>query len=162
MSSLDGPQKMESVRVSEASRRDARSAPDVKWESFQDEFEWLLAEKKRIESQLSLFNKAAMAKAQLDIRKKYANNHEKSIGEWMRTKIGLEGERSILVNRKNEIELRIMEIRARVKAEKKSERSKELNWTDAAMELKDAIDLLTNEMRLLRATMESRNKKDDD
>lgn len=111
--------------ASEASRKMASGVNfNSKFESFNDEFESLKMEKKRIESQLGEYSAAMFAKAQLAVRDQYKNNTSLSIRKWIDKKSQMEGERESLKRRLLEIDERIILIRPRVSQEKKAE------WND--------------------------------
>ena len=116
--------QLEEVRVSQASRRDARSGPG-KVESYLEEYDRLNGMKKEMETELSTkFNRSVYAKEQIRIRKVVGGvgiggqNRNKSFDEWIRVREEMDREKMRILERKNTIEKRMAAIKVKAEEER--------------------------------------------
>lgn len=112
---------VEHVRVSQSSRRDAR--PDMQTdrsETFLDEHNRLVLEKKNLERSLAGYSKSAFLLEQQKIRARLFNDNSASFAAWLKRKSEMEAERLKITDRIREIDSRIVAIRERVKDERRA------------------------------------------
>lgn len=106
------------VLVSESSRRDASGRdPSLQFESYRDEMDYLVAQKRNIEGRLASYSKAAFAGEQAKIRREFAHDSNTSFNNWVSKKARMEAERRQLIAKKNEVEDEILRIKPLLKIE---------------------------------------------
>ena len=111
------PSDVSRTTVSQGSRNDAKPAGGMKFESYEEERQHFITEKKRIEIELSRF-KNMMSKEQSRIRKENRHSEAASRGAWAKRKSQLEDRRVELMSRNMAIEQEIARLRPLVQAEK--------------------------------------------
>ena len=109
------------VDVGEDTRRIARVPvhflADQERESVEKQWGNLAKEKKELEGKLSKYSKAAIAAAQMRVRKEnYGVCKANSIEAWIAEKSKLESERQLLVSRKITIEQEMIRLKPRMRA----------------------------------------------
>jgi predicted transcriptional regulator len=105
------------ARVSSASRRDASGAtPHLEFESYEEELAALKRRKQEITATLSTeFSKGAYLTAQMKVRGSIAS--ERTLKDWIKVRGEMDGRRSLLVSELRDIELRMSQIKPKVKAD---------------------------------------------
>ena len=105
------------VLVSQASRNDAKTSTNLRFETYADEHRHYVHIKKQCEMELAKYSKAAMCAEQARIRAKYKDDKDASFNAWISRKSSMEHKRRELIERiaKNEVE--IMRLKPLVKAE---------------------------------------------
>lgn len=109
--------ELDHVRVSQASRRDAHSSPrPPKFESYREECDALIQEKKSIEVRIaSEFSRAAYASAQSAIRSR--GESQATLRAWLNKRTALDEQKAALIRRKHEVETAIAALKPKVAAE---------------------------------------------
>ena len=105
--------------VSQGSRKDAQPAQGLQFESYEEEHGHLVAQKRRIESELAGYSKSAFSSEQARIRRENRQDRQESLRAWFSRKAIMENARQKLVGRKNDIEDEILRIKPLVKVEKR-------------------------------------------
>ena len=112
------PPPVDYVLVSQATRRDAQPANQVRFESYREEYDHWVSAKKRLEGQLAGYSKASFSSEQARIRRENKGNQTRSINAWFSRKAQMEKERKDLIEKKIAAEDEMMRLRPLLKAER--------------------------------------------
>lgn len=151
------PSPVQSVRVSQGSRSDAKPAEEPRFETFEDEYQWLLQHLQEIELDLPHYNKAAMSRTQARIRQEHKNNPERGLREWLHVRDQLDREKTCLVSKKTELVARIQQIKPKVRQERRDDclaADGELIGPDGRVNYGTAIVQVLAELRAIRKILE--------
>lgn len=96
---------------------------EEEFESFEEEMAYLVAEKSRLQVELSKYNKASLAREQMTIRKKYGNS-QKSLEVWLLRSAELNDKRKEILEDLAAIEVDMREIKPMLQHEREQKRQK--------------------------------------
>ena len=136
--STQKPQKLDHVRVSEATRKDARETAEIKWEQLDKERDRLTKEKMEIETELSLLD----ANKNNEIAKAYRSRNpaEKTSQVSSRFK----KVRINLIRRKSEVESRLAEVKGQMGEKSKSRRG--FQDVDALLRIESLLRIIVEKL----------------
>ena len=121
------PPPVKKVLVSQATRQDARGPKSPKFESYEEERDYYINQKKQLESELVGYSKASFSAEQAKIRRKYVDNKDASFRAWMSCRESMESRRIDLVQRQSKVDQRLVELKSLVKAERVRENPQRLH-----------------------------------
>jgi len=109
--------KLSRVLVSQGTRCDAKPATNIGFETYREEMDSIVDQKRRIEVELGAYCRAAFSAEQSKIRREHRGNENASFEAWMRRKSEMETKRQELIRQKNFLETEITRLRPLVKSE---------------------------------------------
>lgn len=113
------PDSIQRTTVSQGTRRDARPEYDVDLDTYSEQRERLIVEKKRLEAELTKYSKSAIAAEQHRVREQNRDRpHFVSLNAWLQRKREMESHRQKLVSAKSEVEAELLRLKPLVRAEK--------------------------------------------
>ncbi len=111
------PSPVDRVLVSQGTRNDAKPASGIRFETYREERDHWIGVKRRLESELVGYSKAAFSGEQARIRREHSNDSGASFRAWISRKASMEHKRQELVKQKNRAEEEIMRLKPLVKQE---------------------------------------------
>lgn len=144
---------VERVLSSQSSHNDAKPVQGMKFESYREEWDYLVVKKKDLEAALAGYSKAAFCSAQARCRaKNRGKSQDESFNAWISLKAKMEQDRVELIRKKADVEQRLMQIKPLMKAENLRE-SREATESKGRGTL-DALEDILSELCRIRQLLE--------
>lgn len=141
----------------------SKDQAEEEYESFEEEMAYLVAEKARLQVELSKYNKAALAREQMIIRKKYGSNVQKSIEVWLLRSAELNDKRKAILESLSAIEVDMREIKPLLQHERRQKQPKKpASNVDSIFRSDGSVDYgvvnlkMLEELKAIRALLEQR------
>ena len=111
------PSHVDRTSASQGTREDATPAGDLNFETYQEEYDHLVSEKRRVEIELTGCNKAAFAAVERSLRREHSNDRGRFNNAWHASSSAMHETKQDLTKEWSSIEAEIARVKPLMKSE---------------------------------------------